>query len=83
MSIVSWNFRGLGSDPKVDVVKDIIKIENPFIFLLQETKMIRIGNHIWKGYEGITNNSRGASKGLCTLWNAQEVSMESVYQTSN
>jgi exonuclease III len=39
MSIVSWNCRGLGSDPKVTTLNELIKSEKPFILLLQETKM--------------------------------------------
>ena len=39
MQIVSWNCRGLGNSIKLEVVKDILKIEIPYIFILQETKI--------------------------------------------
>ena len=39
MKLVSWNSRGLGNPSKVEVVKDILKIETLEILMLQETKI--------------------------------------------
>jgi exonuclease III len=37
--IVSWNYKGLSSRKKQKDLKELIQVENPSIFLLQETKM--------------------------------------------
>jgi exonuclease III len=39
MKVVSWNSRGLGSKEKKEEVGKLIRVENPLILLLQETKM--------------------------------------------
>jgi exonuclease III len=39
MKIVSWNCRGLGSKEKKEEVEKLIRVENPLILLLHETKM--------------------------------------------
>lgn len=38
IKIGSWNSRGLGSRRKEETLCDLIKQENPFILLIQETK---------------------------------------------
>ena len=63
------------------VIKDLIKSEKPCILLIQETKMkseevIKIGKSLWCSSESITEDTRGASDGICTFWNDHEVSME-------
>ena len=39
MRIISWNCRGLGNSTKPKVVKDLLKIETPYILMLQEKKI--------------------------------------------
>ena len=38
MKIISWNTRGLGSKKKRMVVKDFLRLQNPDVVMLQETK---------------------------------------------
>ena len=39
MKIISWNCRGMGSKIKEEATRNLIRIETPDIFLIQETKM--------------------------------------------
>ena len=39
MNVLSWNCRGLGSKFKEEAMKDLIKLFQPNILLIQETKM--------------------------------------------
>jgi ribonuclease HI/exonuclease III len=75
MIITSWNCRGMGSKKKEDALKDILKSSKASILLLQETKMsqqdvLRTLSKVWKGSQGVAENARGASGGICTLWDA-------------
>jgi exonuclease III len=88
MKLVSYNCRGLGSDPKLMDVRDLIRSENPQILLIQETKMnvdeaIKIGKRMWSSSDVIVVDSRGASGGLCTLWNKSKVSLEFTFNTQH
>ena len=52
MHILSWNCRGLGNPSKAKAVKDLVRMENPDILLLQETKidedsLILLSNSKW------------------------------------
>ena len=38
MKIISWNTRGLGSRNKLRVVKGFLRLENPDVVMIQETK---------------------------------------------
>ena len=38
MKIISWNIGGLGSRKKRRVVKDFLRLQNPDVVMLQETK---------------------------------------------
>ena len=40
MKIISWNTRGLGSRKKRRVVKDFLRLENPDVVMIQETKKV-------------------------------------------
>jgi len=46
INIVSWNFKGMGSMPKIKEMKDLITSKKPYIFLLQETKTNEKGMEI-------------------------------------
>ena len=67
MRYISWNCRGLGSTLKEDAMRDLVRIHNPEILLVQETKMeevavLQAGKKFWNKGPGIANNSRGASE---------------------
>ena len=75
MRYISWNCRGLGSTLKEEAMKDLVRIHNPEILLVQETKMeeaaiLQDGKKFWKKCPGIANNSRGASGGIATFWDS-------------
>ena len=80
MKLTSWNCRGLGSKRKEEALKDIIKTSTADILLLQETKMsqqdsLKASRNAWKNSQGIAENARGASGGLCTLWNTTKIEL--------
>jgi exonuclease III len=65
----------MGSKKKEDALKDILKSSKANILLLQETKMsqqdvLRTLSKVWKGSQGVAENARGDSGGICTLWDA-------------
>jgi len=73
MKALSWNRRGIGHPSKIVSLNDLIIHEKPKILMLQETKQ---GHQEMKGiidqlkqYEGRICESRGASRGIVTLWN--------------
>ena len=73
MKLVSWKFRGLGSNSKIDAMKDLISISSPDILLIQETKLedvefLRASNTLWKNSEDLAVSARGASGGVVMLW---------------
>ena len=51
MKIISWNTRGLGSRKKQRVVKDFLRLGNPDVVMIQETKKMecdrRFVGSIW------------------------------------
>jgi exonuclease III len=76
MKVVSWNCRGLGQREKKEAMGKLIRTEKPHILLIQETKLqgseaLREMKQIWKTSSGTTLNARGASGGICTVWNTQ------------
>jgi ribonuclease HI/exonuclease III len=84
MIITSWNCRGMGSKKKEEALKDILKSSEASILLLQETKMgqqevLRTLSKVWKGCQGVAGNSRGASGGICTLWDSSRIDMISTH----
>ena len=38
MSLLSWNYRGLGNPQTVSALKNVIRLEKPKIVFLMETK---------------------------------------------
>jgi hypothetical protein len=55
---------------------NLIKTERPHILLIQETKMqgieaLREMKKIWKASDGTAINARGASGGICIVWNTK------------
>ena len=73
MKVVSWNYRGLGGENKVEAIRNIIKYEWPNILLLQETKMsdvevLMLSQHFWTTSQGIAVSSKGASRGIANFF---------------
>jgi len=88
MRIVSWNCRGLGTQPKIEAVKDLMKIEPSDILLLQETKiegqsLMDISKSNWKKNEGIAVSSRGTSGGVATLWSEDQFHLLNSHETQH
>jgi len=80
MIITSWNCRGMGSKKEEEALKDILKSSKASILLLQETKMsqqdvLRTLSNVCKGSQGVPEDARGASGGICTLWDASRIDM--------
>ena len=74
MKVLSWNCRGLGSKSKDEAMIDLISIHQPDILLIQETKMeedvfLQVSLKFWKKRGKAETSSRGASRGIGTLWN--------------
>jgi exonuclease III len=70
----------MGSKKKEEALKDILKSSEASILLLQETKMsqqdaLKTVSKVWKGSQGIAENARGASGGICTMWNSTKIDM--------
>ena len=73
MKVLSWNCRGLSSKIKEEAMTDLISLHQPDIFLIQETKMeeaafLHVSLKFWKTRGKAAISSRGASKGIGTLW---------------
>jgi exonuclease III len=74
MKLISWNCRGLGSNHKKSLLRSLIRSESPLVLLLQETKLqdsvaLQDAQFFWRTGTGVAVSSRGASGGICTLWN--------------
>jgi exonuclease III len=73
MKLASWNCRGFGSRIKEEALKDLIRMSNPEILLIQETNMeeqdfLQASKSFWRKGQGIAVSARGASGGLGTFW---------------
>jgi exonuclease III len=79
MKIISWNVRGLGGFEKRKEVSQMVREKNPFILCLQESKLSIVNDLVRKAIWNDNNvdfsylPSIGASEGLITLWNCNEV----------
>jgi hypothetical protein len=56
-------------------MKDLIRISNPDLLLVQETKLeeaefLQTSATLWKKGAGATVNTRGASRGIGSMWNS-------------
>jgi exonuclease III len=88
MIFLSWNCRGFDSKLKAEALKDLNKMVNPSIILLQETKMesksiLEATSKLYKNTGGATVSSQGASGGIATLWNEQIWNSEVISDTQN
>lgn len=39
MKLISWNYKGIGNKINPRIMRDILRLEKPTIFLLKETKV--------------------------------------------
>ena len=85
MHIISWNVRGLGGFEKRREVSHMVREKNPFILCLQESKLYVVNDLVSKAIWNDNNvdfsykPSCGASGGLITLWNRNEVKVWSSF----
>ena len=72
MSLLSWNYRGLGNHWTIQALKRAIKIEEPDLVFLMETKLLEDamkGKKYEVGFtQGLIVPSEGRSGGLALLW---------------
>ena len=73
MKVISWNCRGLGSKGKEEAMLNLISLHQPDILLIQETNMeeaafLQVSKKFWKKKGSAALSSRGASRGIGTLW---------------
>jgi len=79
MKIVSWNVRGLGSVEKRREVCNLVREKQPFLLCVQETKLSVVDATVCKSIWGDVHadfsfqSSVGASGGIVTMWDVQEV----------
>ncbi|GAU17467.1 hypothetical protein TSUD_340100 [Trifolium subterraneum] len=79
MKIISWNIRGLGGLEKRQEIRQLVGNQRPFILCLQESKLqscdVITGASIWgkSPHDFSFCPSVGASGGLLTLWDTDEV----------
>eukprot|EP00253_Pinus_taeda_P003795 PITA_03795 len=76
----------MGSKIKEEAKRNLIRIEAPDIFLIQETKMedsdfLQTSKKLWSKSKAKVVSARGAFGGLGTLWNDSKFSL--VSETSN
>jgi exonuclease III len=81
MKILTWNIRGLNGRSKQRILRNCIKMEDPDIFLIQETKCAGktaedIIKRCWRNCESYQTDSKGASGGLAILWNPATVILD-------
>ena len=76
MKIISWNTRGLGSRKKQRVVKDFLRLENPDVVMIQETKKMECDRRfvvsVWKvkNKEWVAFPTCGALGGILIIWDS-------------
>jgi len=69
MKMVSWNCRGAGNPSKVKAIGDMLKMENPDLVMIQETKLeekqiLIYGEKKWKKKKALLL----AQEGLQEAW---------------
>lgn len=85
MKILTWNCRGLARTSFIRVMKQLIKMHNPSIVALLETRTV--AEHATKivkklGYtSSIVVDPYGFSGDMCLLWNEDEVEIQSTSQS--
>jgi exonuclease III len=73
MKIASWNCRGLGSRSKEEEMQYLLCTSNPYILLVQETKLsdfLQSNTIFWKKGAGVVVSARGAFGGIGSPWSS-------------
>ena len=84
MKIISWYVRGLGSRNKRRVVKDFLRLENPNVVMIQETKKEkcdrRFVSSVWtvRYKDWVALPACGASGGILIIWDSKNLRGEEV-----
>ena len=84
MKIINWNTKGLGSRQKRRMVKDFLRLENPDVVMIQETKKMecyrRFVGSIWmvRNKEWAAFPASGASGGILIIWDSNKLRSEEV-----
>ncbi|RVW45741.1 hypothetical protein CK203_094977 [Vitis vinifera] len=84
MKIISWNVRGLGSSNKRRVIKDFLRLENPDVVMIQETKKEkcdkRLVGSVWtiRNKDWVILPACGASGGILFIWDSKKLYKEEV-----
>jgi exonuclease III len=86
MKIITWNIRGLNGRSKQRTLRDCIRVENPDILLLQETKCVGeeatdIFRRCWRGCDSLHMDSNRATGGLEILWNPTTIIIDRPFST--
>ena len=73
---------------KPEVVKDLLKIENPDILMLQETKieggtLLDLSHTKWKLNSRKALSARGSSGGISTVWSEDMFELVSYFETQH
>eukprot|EP00253_Pinus_taeda_P019617 PITA_19617 len=88
MKLISWNVRGLNSPGKLRMIRSMIRLGQPQIFFLQETKcnsstLGSILTKSWPGCNTVAVDASGASGGLAIAWNTQKISLSNLHASHN
>jgi len=88
MNILTWDIKVLNGRSNQRILWNYIKMEDPNILLIQETKCARktiedILKRHWCNYESYQTDSKGASRGLAILWNLTTFILDQGFSTSN
>eukprot|EP00253_Pinus_taeda_P022753 PITA_22753 len=73
---------------KAAAIEDLMKIENPEILMLQETKiegeaLLELSRINWKTKVGMVVSARGTSGGLSTVWMEELFQVENSFETQD
>jgi exonuclease III len=87
MKVLTWNIRGLNGRSKQRILQNCIKMEDPDILLLQETKCTgkiaeEIFKRCWHTCDSYHTDSKGVAGGLAILWNPATVILDQGFSTS-
>ncbi|XP_073049686.1 uncharacterized protein [Primulina eburnea] len=79
MKICSWNIRGGGSSRRRELVRTVIRKENPDIFVVLETKKMMVDRRfvasLWKSrfVDWVTLPAEGRSGGILVMWDPRVI----------
>lgn len=86
MRIISWNIRGSNGIQRTQLIKKRIKVDRPYLLMLQETKCggqllkERMGR-IWKGCEVMAVDATGTAGGFAIAWHPSKVTLDNFIST--